>query len=195
MKFRFDEAYYQRFYRDPATRISSPRYYAKLVAYIAAYSELLDLRVRSTVDLGCGTGLFRKPLRREFPNASYTGVEASEYAANKYGWTCGSLADYESEQTFDLVICHDVLQYLDRREAARAIENFDRLSASLVYFSVLTEEDWERNCDQSRTDGDVYLRPASWYRKRLRPLFINLGGGLYVKRDVDVVTYELEHLD
>ena len=79
-------------------------------------------RYGSILDAGCGIGLLRAPLLRAFPRAHYTGLEYSDYLCERYGWTQGSLANFRADP-FDLVVCYDVLQYLDDRTAARAIAN------------------------------------------------------------------------
>ena len=48
--------------------------------------------------------------------------------------------------------------------ARRALNNLARLCRGMLYFTALTRKDWDENCDQSRTDSQVYLRTASWYR-------------------------------
>ena len=83
------------------------------------------------LDAGCGIGLLRAPLMRAFPRAQYTGLEYSEYLCQRYGWTQGSLADWRADP-FDLVVCYDVLQYLDDRTAARAIANLGRLTRGVL---------------------------------------------------------------
>ena len=191
----FDEDYYARYYLDHSTRVAEPRYFDSLAKFISGYSELLGFKVRSIVDLGCGIGTLRKPLLRQFPKAAYTGVDVSEYACEKYGWELGSVSDYAPARSFDLVICHDVVQYLDDKDAKAAIRNFSNIGSGMLYFSVLTEEDYRENCDKSRTDSTVNLRPADWYRPKLSRYFRNLGGGAYVSREVDVALYALEHLD
>ena len=102
------------------------------------------------------------------------------------------MSDYAPEEPFDLVFCHDVLQYLDDRSAARALANLGRLSRGALYFSVLTAEDWRRNADRARTDSGVRLRPAAWYKARLARHFRPLGGGLLVRRGYDPLLWELE---
>jgi SAM-dependent methyltransferase len=104
----------------------------------------------------------------------------------------GSIADYAPEETFDLVFCHDVLQYLDDRAAARALGNLGRLARGALYFSVLTAGDWRRNADRARTDSGVRLRPAAWYKARLSRQFRPLGGGLLAHRGCDPLLWELE---
>ena len=38
----------------------------------------------------------------------------------------------------------------------------------------------------------AHLRAAAWYRRRLGAHFHNAGGGIYIKRDANVVLYSLE---
>ncbi|MFP6780069.1 MAG: class I SAM-dependent methyltransferase [Gammaproteobacteria bacterium] len=191
----FNDTYYTRYYVDPKSRVAEPTYFENLARFIASYARLLDIRIRTIVDLGCGIGTLKKPLLKRFPKATYVGVDVSEYACEKYGWEHSTISDYWSPNEFDLVVCHDVVQYLEDQQAKAAIRNFDTLCGGLLYFSVLTEEDYLENCDKSRTDSAVHLRTAQWYRRRTKPLFRNLGGGVYIGRDSDVAVYALEHLD
>ena len=102
------------------------------------------------------------------PRARYMGLEASEYLCSRYGWLRGSIADYVPRAPSDLVVCYDVLQYLDDREAARVRSRIlRRLTRAALYVSALTGEDWRANCDRKRTDRAVHLRPGEWYRRRL----------------------------
>jgi 2-polyprenyl-3-methyl-5-hydroxy-6-metoxy-1,4-benzoquinol methylase len=192
---KFDEAYYTRYYGDQKTRVEEPRYFNNLARYLGAYTRLLDSNVRSIVDLGCGVGTLKLPLLGRFPKATYTGVDISEYACATYGWECAAVSEYCSPEKFDLVVCHDVVQYLDDKEAKAAIKNFDCLCQGILYFSVLTEEDYVENCDQSRTDSAVNLRTVDWYKPKLQRYFRNLGGGVYLSRDSEIAIYALEHLD
>ncbi len=94
------------------------------------------------MDIGCGIGLLRRPFAEVLPKARYSGVEASDYLCKRYGWTQGSVVDYLPREPGDLVVCYDVLQYLDDRAAARAIANFRRQTRAALYVSALTREDW-----------------------------------------------------
>jgi len=189
---RFDAEYYRRYYRDPDTRISTPSEQARIATLACAYTASLGFRVRRVLDAGCGLGHMRRPIQRFFPGVRYVGLEPSEYLAGRYGWIHGRLEDFTSPEPFDLVICHDVLQYLDDRHAARAIANLGRLSAGTVYLTCLTLEDWRRNADRSRSDGGVFLRTADWYRRRLGRSFKPVGAGLLVRRGYAPVLWELE---
>ena len=192
---RFDERYYRRFYLDPRTRAVSPAELRRSADLIAAFLREVRYPVRRILDLGCGLGLMRAPLLRHFPRASYTGVEVSEYLCRRHGWTQASVHTYSSPRPFDLVICHDVLQYLDARQAAEALRNFGRLCRGVLHFGVLTTEDWELHCDQAATDRNAHLRPGDWYRRRLADDFVNAGSGMFVRRGAPIHLWELDRLE
>lgn len=189
---RFGAEYYRRHYANPRTAVTSRREMARRAAFIAAFVAYVDLPLRSILDAGCGMGWLRTPLLRRLPRARYVGLEASEYLCRRFGWRRGSIAAHRPRTPYDLVVCYDVLQYLEDGEAERAMANLARVTRGALYFSALTREDWEEHCDQSRTDRDVNLRPASWYRRRLARHFVPLGGGLHLKRGVEVQLWELE---
>ncbi|MBI2801640.1 MAG: class I SAM-dependent methyltransferase [Gammaproteobacteria bacterium] len=177
---RFGAAFYRRFYGARATRVAAFEDYEVRARLLAAYAALLRAPVRRILDVGAGTGHFRKALMGCFKRAEYVGIEVSEYACERHGWLNRSIVDYAPAREFDLIVCHDVLQYLVRADAVRAIANLKALCAGLLYCTVLTREDWNDNCDQSRTDGDVNLRSAAWYRRRLADDFCKLGTGVYI---------------
>jgi len=189
----FDENYFDRYYFNETTRIADWGYFEQLARFIGSYVTLLDCPVDCILDVGCGPGLMHTGLRRAFPNADIHAFDVSEYVCRKFGWQCSSIEDYDVKQSYDLVVCHDVLQYLDGPNALRALSNLEKLAKAALFFSVLTREDWEQNCDQILTDGNTYRRSASWYRTELSRAFKNAGGGLYIKRDSGVVLYSLEH--
>jgi SAM-dependent methyltransferase len=191
MTGRFDREYYRRFYLDPRTAVISRAEMRERAGLIAAYARHIGLPVRNILDAGCGIGLLRAPLMRAFPRAAWTGLEYSEYLCQRYGWTQGSLATFRADP-FDLVVCYDVLQYLDDRTAARAIVSLGRLTRGLLYISALTSRDWRENCDRTRTDRDVHLRDAAWYGQRLRRWFRPSGVGFWIRRGAPLTTWEME---
>jgi 2-polyprenyl-3-methyl-5-hydroxy-6-metoxy-1,4-benzoquinol methylase len=159
---------------------------------IAAYVRHIDCPVGSILDAGCGLGMMRTPLLRALPGATYVGLEYSEYLCQRHGWVQGSLADYRPRQPFDLVVCYDVLQYLDDAEAERGLRNFARLCRGVLFFSALTRRDWRENADRSRTDSEVTMRTGAWYRRRLARHFRSIGAGFWIRRGAPLVTWELE---
>ncbi|MGA1524262.1 MAG: hypothetical protein ACO4CZ_09875 [Planctomycetota bacterium] len=55
----FDAAYYDRFYRDPRTRVYEASDIRKLCAFVLSYITHLDIPVRRVVDLGWGLVYFQ----------------------------------------------------------------------------------------------------------------------------------------
>jgi 2-polyprenyl-3-methyl-5-hydroxy-6-metoxy-1,4-benzoquinol methylase len=191
MRHRFDKSYYDRFYRDPATRAVTPAASRRQAAFVAAYLRHLELPVRRILDVGCGVGTTLRALGREFPRATLHGVELSEYLCRRYGWTQGSVTEFGASTPFDLVVCNDVLAYLNDRDCSRAIDNLAKLCRGAVCLGILTADDAELY-DPHRTDPRQYRRPAAWYRRRLARHFVNVGGGLHLRRDADVVVWTLD---
>ena len=188
----FSEAFFRKFYLNPATRvITAPEMRAR-AALIAGALQHCEIPVRSILDAGCGIGLLRKPFAKLLPRARYTGLEVSAYLCRRYGWIQGSIADFTPRQPFDLVVCYDVLQYLSDADAARSISNLARLTRAALYVSALTTQDWRENCDRSRTDRAVRIRPGDWYRRRLRKSFRYVGFGVWLRKDVTAILWDLE---
>jgi SAM-dependent methyltransferase len=189
---RLVREYYQRYYFDPRTAVATRRETQLRARLIAALTAHADLPVRRILEVGCGTGTLRAALTRLLPRAHYLGLEASEYLCQRYGWVHGRIEDYRARAPFDLVICYDVLQYLDARAATRALTNFGRLCRGVLYFSALTRFDYQHNCDRTRTDPDVHLRSARWYRQRLARQFREAGVGFWLRRGAPLTLWELE---
>ncbi|HEY3730514.1 MAG TPA: methyltransferase [Steroidobacteraceae bacterium] len=190
----FDAAYYQRYYYDRRTAVTSRvemRARARLIASCVTY---LGLPVARILDAGCGVGLLRTPLLRAFKRARYTGLETSDYLCKRYGWMPGLIESYRSAERYDLVICYDVLQYLTAPAARRAIANLARLCRGALYFGALTREDWRENCDRRRTHRVPGLRSGGWYRRALSPAFRPIGCGMWVKRGAPLTLWNLDAL-
>jgi SAM-dependent methyltransferase len=189
---QFDRAYFQRYYYDPRTAVATRAEMRARARLIAAFTGHVGLPVRRILEAGCGTGLLRAELVRLLPRAQYTALEASAYLCRRHGWRRGRIEEFRARAPFDLVICYDVLQYLDRESAERALRNFARLTRGALYFSALTRGDLARNADRSRTDADVHLRSARWYRTRLKRHFREAGLGLWLRRGAPLTLWELE---
>ena len=109
------------FYFDPRTAVASRpemRARARLIAAMTAARRPAGaahprgrLRHRHAA---------RAALRRLLPRAQYVGLETSEYLCRRYGWQRGRIEEYRTRAPFDLVICYDVLQYLDDGPPRRA---------------------------------------------------------------------------
>jgi SAM-dependent methyltransferase len=188
----FGREYYQRYYLDPRTAVASRSEMQARARLIAAFTAHAGLPVGRILEAGCGTGMLRATLKRLLPHARYVGVESSDYLCRRYGWVHGRIEDYRARAPFDLVICYDVLQYLPAAAAQRALANFGRLCRGVLYFTALTRYDYEQNCDQARTDADVHLRSARWYRTRLSRQFRDAGLGFWLRRGAPLTLWELE---
>jgi len=183
----FNVAYFRKFYLNASTRVVTAAEMRSRAALIAGVLRQCQIPIRSILDAGCGIGLMRKPFKELLPRARYVGLEASRYLCGRFGWIQGSITDFAPRMPFDLVVCYDVLQYLSDSEAARAIVNMGKL-----YVSALTTEDWRENCDRSRTDGAVHLRSGAWYRRRLDKSFSYVGFGIWVRKNVTAILWEME---
>ena len=188
----FSAAYFRKFYVNSATRVVTPGEMAARARLIAAILGHAGITVRSILDAGCGIGLLRKPFQKILPRAQYAGLESSEYLCRRFGWLHGSVVDYPLAKPRDLVVCYDVLQYLDDRQAARAVAHLADLTRAALYISALTREDWRENCDRTRTDRAVHLRSGDWYRRRLKRKFRYLGFGVWLRKDISAVLWDME---
>ena len=194
----FDEAYYQRFYWDKKTSVIDPAHAERLGAFVCSYLSYLRVPVQRVLDVGCGIGLWRDAIAKHFPEASYHGVEVSDYLCAHHGWEKGSVVNYAPAppaERFDLVICQGVLPYLDPNDLKLALANLGRLSRGGLYVEAVTREDYERDIiDEDLTDSRLFRHRAALYRRGLSPHFKELGGGLWLSHQADLPLFELECL-
>ena len=166
MSKRYDREYFDNWYRGPH-RISSEAEVRRKVAMVVSIAEFFLRRpIRSVLDVGCGEAPWFTHLRELRPRVSYSGIEASEYAVQTFGrernirrGSVGTLEALETSRRYDLVVCADVLHYVNDRDVRHGIAAMSRLSRGLVYLEVLTKED--------DIVGDMHgfvRRPANWYR-------------------------------
>ena len=191
----FDEAYYQRFYFDKKTSVVDPAHVDRLGAFVGAYLHYLRVPVRRVLDVGCGIGLWKGLIARHFPEASYQGVEISDYLCQRYGWQQGSVVDYAASEPFDLVICQGVLPYLSPPDLRRALANLGRLSRGALYVEAVSREDYEQDIiDEDLTDARLFRHRAELYRRGLAEHALELGGGVWLSRQAQVPLFALEHV-
>ena len=190
---QFDAKYFERFYGKRPVRTMSE------VGHLAiAVHEMVTWwngKIRSVLEVGAGPGDWSNWYRDVHPTVRVVSVDVSEHACKKYGHEQRDIATWRPRAAFDLVICMDVLQYLDDRAAAAALRNLTAATRTVLYFDALTAHDARHTVERSATDLDAYLRPGSWYRERLSRGFVQVGGGLWVRKDSQLVLHELEHHD
>lgn len=189
----FDEAYYQRFYFDKKTKVVDPQHVERLGAFVCALLRYLRVPVTRVLDVGCGIGLWRDIVARQFPLASYHGVEFSEYLCGRYGWERGSVVDYQTRKPYDFVICQGVLPYLSPPDLKRALRNLGLLSQGALYLEAVTQEDYTRDIvDEDLTDPQIYRHSAAVYRAGLSRQFQEVGGGVWLSRRSELPLFSLE---
>jgi SAM-dependent methyltransferase len=190
---RFGAAYYDRFYRNTTSRVSSQQAINRRANFVCGYVNYLQQPVRRMLDVGCGFGHWQAPIAKHYPRAKYVGMELSAYLCERHGWLHASITERVPRGAFDLVICQDVLQYIADRDLATALDNLTTACRGVLYLEALTQEDWRSNVDQKRTDRAVHLRPVTRYRKALRQRgFTSAGGGVFVAASSPAVLFELE---
>lgn len=189
----FDESYYERYYFDKKTRTADKQHVERLGAFVASYLKYLRVPVRRVLDVGCGIGLWRDIVARHFPQATYHGVEISDYLCNRYGWERGSVVDHAAPQPYDFVICQGVLAYLSPADLKRALRNLGTLSQGALYVEAVTQEDYENDTvDEELTDPRLFRHRDSVYRQGLSRRFKDLGGGVWLSREAEVPLFSLE---
>ena len=189
----FDESYYRRYYFDKKTNVSDAMHVERLGDYVCSCLKYLRVPVRRVLDAGCGIGQWRGIVARHFPQASYHGVEFSEYLCERYRWERGSIVDYRARKPFDLVICQGVLAYLNPADLQLAMRNIATLSRGALFLEAVTFEDYERDIvDESLTDPNLFRHRANVYRSGLSRDFKAVGGGIWLSRSCDVPLFALE---
>ncbi|KLJ01710.1 class I SAM-dependent methyltransferase [Luteimonas sp. FCS-9] len=167
MTKQYDRAYFDRWYR--AGDIGGPARLARKVALAVATAEYhLERPLRSVLDVGCGEGAWRAPLLKLRPRAQYLGFDASAYAVGRYGRArnlhlarFGDFAMLRPCAPVDLLVCSDVLHYLDARELDRGLPGLAELCGGVAFLETFAREDGAEGDD----DG-FRRRPARFYRDR-----------------------------
>ena len=159
---RYDRGYFDRWYRG-ARRITSDTDVRRKVTMAATVAEYFLRRpLRNVLDVGCGETPWRRHLKALRPRASYRGIDPSPYVARKFRVLQASFGDLPSlriKERFDLVVCADVLHYLDESEIRRGLRAIVPLARGVLFFEVLTRED-----DIVGDLEGMIRRPAKWYR-------------------------------
>jgi SAM-dependent methyltransferase len=193
IRAQFDRAFFARYYDAASTAVISGDEVAQRARFVLAYLTHLQVDVRTVLDAGCGTGLWKRALLGLDRDIQYTGLDTSEYLCRKYGWILSSIPDFRSRRKFDLVVCQDVMQYLSNDEVERGIDVLARVCRGALYFDVPTRDDIrDKLLDMRKTDRNIHVRSAAWYRTRLNKHFINAGGGVFVSPRSRAVILALE---
>ena len=147
---QYDEAYFSRWYHGRGSAIHDALIARRARLALAAAEYVLDREMRSVLDVGCGEGRWRAPLRRARPGLAYQGVDGSEYVVRRFGrrrnirlGTLGTVGSLGLRKSYDLVVCSDVLHYLPASEARRGLAALRRLARGVLWLDAFTaEDDW-----------------------------------------------------
>jgi SAM-dependent methyltransferase len=145
----YDRSYFDRWYRRPRTRIASEVSRArKIHLAVSAAEYLLERPIRSVLDIGCGEGLWYPLLRRLRPTVRYMGVDPSEYAVRRFGkrrnirrGDFATLHRMRLPARQDLIVCSDVLQYVQDGDVVRGLRRIERLLRGVAYIEAYTADD------------------------------------------------------
>ena len=187
---QFNADYYKRFYGRGG--VHDKKRIAQLGSAVHNMCAWWGVAPKSVLDIGAGPGLWRDWYRENFPNVRVTSTDVSEYACEKFGHQLSDISQWTPPRTFDLVICHGVLQYPDDASVEAAVENIATATRHVLYLEIPTLLDFQTIVDPSSTDMEVHQRPGDWYRELLDPYFVQAGAGLWVRRGGNVLLYELE---
>jgi len=193
---RYDRAYFDRWYRDPKTRVKSVASIRRKVALALSVAEYyLERPVRTVLDVGCGEGNWLPALKALRPAVRYTGVDPSEYATERFGKKRnirkGSFATLEEiglDDEYDLIICSDTLFYLPLGELDLGLASMAHRSVGVAFLELYTNDD--------SLVGDFPkegLQSASYYRRMLRRYgFRSVGSHCYLGPHIADRAMELE---
>jgi SAM-dependent methyltransferase len=133
--------------------------------------------VRSALDVGCGEGLWRAALRGERPRLAYTGIDPSAYAVRRFGARrnlrqggIGSLDALHLNGPFDLILCNDVLHYVEAPALHAGIRALAERLRGVAYLGLFTSaDDIEGDLAAFRRRTPAFYRRA-FARAGLRPI-------------------------
>ena len=170
----YDRAYFDRWYRDAgASKVSKGRLERAVALAVASAETFLGRPVRSVLDVGCGEGHWRAPLLRLRPGATYLGLDASEYAVQRFGRTrnlhharFGDLAWLRPCPPVDLLVCADVMHYVPDPEWKAGLPGLAELCRGVAVLETYTAEDRGREDVEGDFEGFI-ARPAKAYRRAL----------------------------
>ncbi len=171
MAARYDKRYFDKWYRHPGHRVSTPAATARKAALAVAIAEYyLERPVRTVLDVGCGEGQWKAILQRLRPRIRYEGIDASEYAVARYGrsrhlrlGTFGQLPDLDLAPSYDLIICSDMLYYVPRGELDRGLAAIAAHLGGVAFLEAYATADALVGDIQ-----DIDERDAAFYRRLFR---------------------------
>lgn len=165
---RYDRAYFDRWYRDPRSRVVTPADTARRARMVVGVAEyLLGERVRSVLDIGCGEGMWYLALRRMRPAIHYLGIDPSPYVVQRFGRRRNlrlggfdDVAEHAAGRMFDVVVCSDVMQFVSAPDLPPGLAQIADVLRGVAFLEAHTTAD--------SMSGDMrgwYRRTPAYYRR------------------------------
>lgn len=168
---RYDKAYFDKWYRSRAHRVStraSAQRKAALALSVAEY--YLERPARSVLDIGCGEGQWQPILAKLRPGIRYLGIDPSEYVVKKYGGkrniilgSFSDLPDLDLSASYDLIVCSDILYYVSEEHLHCGLKTLLPKLTGIAFF--------EAYASDTPLNGDTRTmekRDARFYRRLFR---------------------------
>lgn len=179
---RYDERYFRRWYHARGGVTAPADLERRVRLAVAAAEFVLERPVRSALDVGCGEARWRAPLKRLRPALTYQGVDPSEWVVHRWGsrrnirrGSLGELEGMRLRSAYDLVICSDVLHYLEDGELKRGVEALRGRAAGILWLDAFTSTDrfagdregWKKRTARAyraafKRAGLIQLAPCCW---------------------------------
>ena len=163
----YDRDYFDKWYRSARHAVNTRDELQRKVALAVAAAEYyLGRRIRNVLDVGCGEGVWRKPLQALRRGVDYHGLDSSEYAIARYGRarnlrlaTFGQLGELRFDTAFDLIVCSDVLHYVPTPELRRGLRGIADMLDGVAFLELFT------SLDAPAGDKHGFIpRSPKWYR-------------------------------
>jgi SAM-dependent methyltransferase len=146
---QYDRNYFDKWYRNPRHGIGARQVVERKAALAVAVAEYyLGHRVRNVLDVGCGEGVWRKPLKQLRPDIEYLGLDGSDYVVERYGRSrnirqakFGQLGELRFDTSFDLIVCSDVLHYVPAPELRRGLRGISDMLDGVAFLELFTSRD------------------------------------------------------
>ncbi len=193
---RFDRSYFDKWYRSPTHKIGTRADLARQVHLAVSVAEYMLTRpIRNVLDVGAGEGRWQPLIHELRPSAAYSGIDPSEYTVERFGKRrniqLGTLDDLDrlfADQTFDLVVCCSVLNYLTQEEFGRAIKQLAKRTHGVAFLEIFSSED-----EVVGDTNEWRTEPAREYRRLLkRAGFVPCGLHCYITDELETATAALE---
>lgn len=128
--------------------------------------DVLSLKPKSMVDIGCGYNEFVKAVRKSIPAANCVGVDIACPGADIIA--PAHYLPFEDKE-YDMLVSFDCMEHIPEEEVEQAILEFKRVAERIYLQISLTHS-------PTRIDGEkvhVCVKPTDWWLGKIRTQFPN----------------------